>query len=73
MEKCTYSLRVEQEEVRRIRDALLPLGYWVYGVGKPVMGGSHIEIRARIPDDEADRERLEKLRQLDDLSLQQTV
>jgi hypothetical protein len=73
MEKCTYSLRVEQEEVQRIRDALLPLGYWVYGVGKPAMGKSHIEIHARIPDDEADRERLEKLRQLDDLLLQQMV
>jgi hypothetical protein len=73
MEKCAYSLRAEQGEVRRIREALLPLGYWVYGVGKPAMGGTHVEIHARIPEDEADRERLEQLLERDDLLFQHTV
>jgi hypothetical protein len=65
MNKCAYSLK--QEEVRQIRNALLPLGYWVYGVGKPVMGGTHIKIHARIPDDETDRERLEDILRRDEL------
>jgi hypothetical protein len=68
-----YSLKAEKEEVMRIRKALLPLGYWVYGVGKPALGGDHIKISARIPEDAADRVRLEEILRREELLLQQTV
>jgi hypothetical protein len=56
-------LEEEKAEVRRIREALLPPGYWVYGVGKPAMGNGRIEIHARVPEDEADWKRLEAIQQ----------
>jgi hypothetical protein len=66
-------LKEEKAEAARIRKALLPLGYWVYSVGKPVMGGTHIEIYARMPEDEADWKRLEAVQQREESLLQQTV
>lgn len=66
-------LEDEKKEVMRIRKALLPLGYWVYGVGKPAMGGTRIEIHARAPEDEADWKRLEAIQQEEESLLQQTV
>ena len=53
-------LKEEEREVRRIRRALWPLGYFVYGVGKPAMSGKHVEIHARMPENDADRERFEE-------------
>jgi hypothetical protein len=69
----TNLMRLEKEEVMRIREALLPLGYYVYGVEKPAMGGTHIAIHARIPEDDADWERLNAIQQREKLLLQQEV
>jgi hypothetical protein len=66
-------LKEEKEEVLRIRKALLPLGYWVYGAGKPAMGGDRIEIHARVPENEADWKWLETIQRREELSLQQMV
>jgi hypothetical protein len=66
----TDLIREEKEEVARIRQALLPLGYWVYGVTKPAMGGSHADIHVRIPEDDADWDRLNAAQQLSLLSEQ---
>jgi hypothetical protein len=69
----TNLIREEKEEVARIRQALLPLGYWAYGVTKPAMGSDRIEIHARGPEDGADWERLHAIQRREELLLQQTV
>jgi hypothetical protein len=64
--------REEKLEVDRIREALLPLGYYVYGVSRDALGSGHIRINARVPEDSKDWERLYELeRRAASLSQQQ--
>jgi hypothetical protein len=66
-EELGHLRKAEKEEVARIREALRPLGYYVYGVGERAMGSAYIEIHARVPNDE-EWERLNAIWQRYELS-----